>query len=75
VKRQEIVPGSLADRIREACPAGVGATMRQLIAAGKALPEDVKAEVDRLRDVGYIRTSGRRRTMRYFWRRTNRRRA
>lgn len=68
MRRPPIAPGSLADRIREACPAGVGATMRELEAAGKALPEDVRAEVHRLRRAKYIRTWGRKRRMRYFWR-------
>jgi hypothetical protein len=72
--RPEIAPGSVADRIRSACPAGVGGTMPEIVAAALARAEDVKAEVQRLRAAGYIRTSGRRRSMRYFWRRTNRRR-
>jgi hypothetical protein len=63
-----IAPGSLADRIRAACPRGKGATLRTIIAAGLARPEDVRAEVTRLRDLGAIRTWGRKRAMRYFWR-------
>jgi hypothetical protein len=42
--------------------------MADLVAAGRALPEDVKAEIQRLRKTGYIRVYGRRRGMRYFWR-------
>lgn len=81
--RPFVVPGSLADRIRTACPAGVGATLRDIQAVALARPEDVKAELARLRSVGYIRvsTTGRRTErgrgrppIRFFWRRTNRRR-
>lgn len=71
--RPPVHPGSLADRIRELCPVRVGATLRHLQAHALARPEDVLAEVQRLRDAGYIRTYGRKRAMRYFWRRTNRR--
>jgi len=66
--RPPIAPGSLADRLRDVIPPGRGGTMAAMLAAGKALPEDVKAEVQRLRDVGYIRTYGQKRAMRYFWR-------
>lgn len=81
--RPFVVPGSLADRIRTACPAGEGATLREIQAVALARPEDVKAELDRLRAIGYLRvsTTGRRQErgrgrppMRYFWRATNRRR-
>lgn len=67
-RRPSVAPGSLADRIRRACPQGFGATMRHIIAESLALPEDVKAEVARLREVGYIRVYGRKRWRRYFWR-------
>jgi hypothetical protein len=63
-----IAPGSLADRIRTAAPSGVGATMTEIIAVALARPEDVRAELGRLRDAGYIRVYGQRRAMRYFWR-------
>jgi len=66
--RPRVHPGSLADRIRRCCPAGVGAPMTTIVADALARPEDVKAEVTRLRDAGYIRTWGRKRAMRYFWR-------
>lgn len=75
MNRPEVAPGSLADRLRSACPPGVGATMPELVAAALARPEDVRREVQRLRDVGYIRVRGRKRWRRYFWRRSNRRRA
>lgn len=75
MKRPEIFPGSLADRIRTACPAGQGATMATIVRAGMARAEDTIAEVSRLRELGYIRTFGRKRAMKYFWRRTNTRRA
>jgi len=65
--RPLIHPGSLADRIRTACPQGTGATLGQIQSVALARPEDVKLEVNRLRDVGWIRTWGRRRAMRYFW--------
>lgn len=68
VRRPSIAPGSLADRIRRACPQAQGATMRAIIADALARPEDVKAEVARLREAGYIRVYGRRRWRRYFWR-------
>jgi chromosome condensin MukBEF MukE localization factor len=71
--RPSIVPGSLADRIRTACPAGVGATLRDIQRVALARPEDVRDEVNRLRRAGYIRTYGHKRAMRYFWRATNRR--
>lgn len=73
-RREGIYPGSLADRIRSACPAGLGATLKEIQNVANALPEDVRDEVNRLRACGYIRTHGRKRAMRYFWRRTNRRR-
>jgi hypothetical protein len=62
-----VPPGSLADRIRTAAPAGQGATMREIQAVALALPEDVEAEVNRLREDGYMRTWGKRKHMRYFW--------
>jgi hypothetical protein len=68
-RRAEIAPGSLADRIREVCPPGEGATADVILAAAKALPEDVHAEIKRLRALGYIRVWGKTRARRYFWRR------
>jgi hypothetical protein len=82
--RPSIVAGSLADRIRTACPAGVGATLREIERVALARSEDVRAELVRLRSAGYVRVSRRGRAgirttgrpeIRYFWRRTNRRRA
>jgi len=67
-KKLPAVPaGSLADRIRTAAPRGEGATMRHIQSVALALPEDVEAEVIKLRDAGYIRTWGHKRAMRYFW--------
>lgn len=48
--------------------------MREIVVAALARPEDVKAEVERLRQVGYLRTYGHRRAMRYFFRASRRRR-
>jgi hypothetical protein len=42
--------------------------MAQIERAGLARPEDVRAEVNRLRDLGYIRVWGNTRRRRYFWR-------
>jgi len=71
VKRRRKLPavpsGSLADRIRTACPRAQGATLAEIHAVALALPDDVKAEVNRLRAAGYIRTYGHKRAMRYFW--------
>lgn len=74
-RRPEIAPGSLADRIRTTCPAGTGASMETIVKHALARPEDVRAKVLRLRASGYIRVSGETRRRRYFWRRTNRRKA
>jgi hypothetical protein len=41
--------------------------MDEIVAVALALPEDVKAEVLRLRDSGHLRTWGQKRAMRYFW--------
>lgn len=82
--RPRIIPGSLADRIRTACPAGAGATLAEIQRVALARPDDTRAEIERLRAVGYLRVSTRGRArergrgrpaLRYFWRRTNRRRA
>lgn len=70
-RRPEIVPGSLADRLRAAFDGRKRLTMAELVAAGLALPEDVKAEVQRLRRAGYIRTYGQRKHMNYFWQAKN----
>lgn len=67
-RRPPVPPGSLADRIRTACPQGVGATLAEIQAVALARPEDVRAEVNRLRAAGFIRTWGKKRAMRYFWR-------
>lgn len=68
-RRPVIAPGSLADRLRSGCHefGARGATMADLHAVGLARPEDVEAEVDRLRALGYIVAVGRRRGMRYRW--------
>jgi hypothetical protein len=67
-RRAPVAPGSLADRIRTACLPGVGASMPEIAAAALARREDVFAEVERLREAGYIRVYGRKRWRRYFWR-------
>jgi hypothetical protein len=46
----------------------MGATMAEIVAVALARPEDVRAELGRLRGAGYIRVYGQRRAMRYFWR-------
>jgi hypothetical protein len=66
-RRRPVAPGSLADRIRTAAPARVGATMDQIVAQALALPEDVKAEVNKLRRSGHLRTWGQTRARKYFW--------
>lgn len=71
--RPVIHPGSPDDRIREACPAGKGATFAQILTVANIRADDLRERLTYLRDVGYIRTSGDKRGMKYFWRRTNRR--
>jgi hypothetical protein len=67
-RRPDVHPGSLADRIREVCPPGQGASLATLIQAGRARREDVIAEIVRLRAAGYIRVWGKTRRRRFFWR-------
>lgn len=75
MRTQQIVinPGSVADRIREACSQGqttgrggqpAGATINQIVKAGNALREDVIVEFNRLRDAGLIVQKSR---QRYGW--------
>jgi hypothetical protein len=67
-RRRPIVPGSLADRLREACPQGIGATLEELVDAGRARRPDVLEEIRQLRAEGYIRVWGKTRRRRFFWR-------
>lgn len=61
---KRVAPGSLEDRLLDVLPAPP-AEMSDLISAGKARPEDVKAAVKRLIADGRVRMLGDRRGARY----------
>jgi hypothetical protein len=62
--KARIAPGSIEDRILDVVPPAP-ATMAEMVKAGRARPEDVKAAVARLINAGVVRMLGNKRGATY----------